>query len=31
LDLQDLGFVRAEAKATGRPGYHPGDLLKRLL
>jgi transposase len=28
LDLQDLGFVRAEAKATGRPGYHPGDLLK---
>ena len=28
LDLRDLGFVRAEAKATGRPGYHPGDLLK---
>ena len=28
LNLQDLDFVRAEAKATGRPGYHPGDLLK---
>lgn len=28
LDLFGLGFVRAEAKVTGRPGYHPGDLLK---
>jgi transposase len=28
LDLAALGFVRAEAKATGRPGYAPGDLLK---
>ena len=27
LDLE-LGFARAEAKATGRPGYEPGDLLK---
>ncbi len=28
LDLSALGFVRARPKATGRPGYHPGDLLK---
>lgn len=28
LDLAALGFVRAAPKATGRPGYHPGDLLK---
>jgi transposase len=28
LDLAALGFVRAGAKATGRPGYAPGDLLK---
>lgn len=28
LDLKQAGFVRVEAKATGRPGYHPGDLLK---
>ncbi|MEM1397773.1 MAG: IS1182 family transposase [Pseudomonadota bacterium] len=28
LDLEAAGFVRAQAKATGRPGYHPGDLLK---
>ncbi len=28
LDLQGLGFARATAKATGRPGYHPADLLK---
>ena len=26
LDLQAAGFLRAEAKATGRPGYTPGDL-----
>jgi transposase len=28
LDLLDLGFERAEPEATGRPGYHPSDLLK---
>ena len=28
LDLEEAGFVRAKAKATGRPGYHPRDLLK---
>ena len=28
LDLAQAGFVRVEAKATGRPGYAPGDLLK---
>jgi transposase/IS5 family transposase len=28
LDLKAAGFARAEAKATGRPGYAPGDLLK---
>ena len=28
LDLAGLGFDRAVAKATGRPGYSPGDLLK---
>ena len=28
LDLQAAGFLRAEAKATGRPGYAPDDLLK---
>ena len=28
LDLAKLGFKRVEAKATGRPGYAPGDLLK---
>ena len=28
LDLQDAGFARVEAEATGRPGYHPADLLK---
>jgi transposase len=28
LDLEDAGFARVEAKATGRPGYAPGDLLK---
>src|SRR5580704_8638638 len=28
LDLAAAGFVRVEAKATGRPGYAPGDLLK---
>ena len=28
LDLAAAGFRRVEAKATGRPGYAPGDLLK---
>ena len=28
LDLKAAGFWRVEAKATGRPGYAPGDLLK---
>ena len=31
FDLLKAGFVRAEAKDTGRPGYHPGDLLKLYL
>src|ERR1700688_3121199 len=28
VDLTSAGFERVEAKATGRPGYAPGDLLK---
>ena len=28
LDLGGLGFGRVEPRATGRPGYHPSDLLK---
>jgi transposase len=28
LDLAGLGFCRAVAASTGRPGYDPGDLLK---
>ena len=28
LDLQAAGFVRVHAKALGRPGYDPADLLK---
>ena len=28
LDLSGLGFVRATAADTGRPGYHPAVLLK---
>lgn len=28
LNLAELGFARAEAHATGRPGYHPSTLLK---
>ena len=31
FDLAKAGFVRAEAKDTGRPGYQPGDLLKLYL
>jgi transposase len=28
LDLAAVGFTRVAGKATGRPGYAPGDLLK---
>jgi transposase len=28
LDLQKLGFTRAQPAQTGRPPYHPADLLK---
>ena len=31
LDFQALGFERAEAAETGRPGYDPRDLLKLYL
>lgn len=31
LEMQSLGFVRAEAAETGRPGYDPLDLLKLYL
>jgi len=31
LPMQTLGFVRAEAAETGRPGYDPRDLLKLYL
>jgi transposase len=31
LDLAGLGFDKAEPAATGRPAYHPGDLLKLYL
>lgn len=31
LDMQGLGFARAEAAETGRPGYNPRDLLKLYL
>ena len=31
LKMGDLGFVRAEAAETGRPGYDPRDLLKLYL
>lgn len=31
LDMGDLGFERAEAADTGRPGYDPRDLLKLYL
>lgn len=31
LDFRALGFERAEAAATGRPGYDPRDLLKLYL
>lgn len=28
LDLKATGFVRVDAKDTGRPGFDPADLLK---
>lgn len=31
LDMERLGFARAEAAETGRPGYDPRDLLKLYL
>jgi transposase len=31
LDLAALGFERVQAAATGRPGYHPGAMLKLYL
>jgi transposase len=31
LDMEELGFVRAEPAETGRPGYDPRDLLKLYL
>lgn len=31
LDLAKLGFERVEVAETGRPPYHPGDLLKLYL
>lgn len=31
LKMDELGFVRAEAAETGRPGYDPRDLLKLYL
>ena len=31
LDLKALGFARIETQGTGRPPYHPGDLLKLYL
>ncbi len=31
LDLNALGFARMQLQATGRPPYHPGDVLKLYL
>src|SRR5207247_6307811 len=31
LEMEPLGFMRAEAAETGRPGYDPRDLLKLYL
>ena len=31
LDIKALSFQRAEPQSTGRPGYHPGTLLKLYL
>lgn len=31
LDLGEAEFHRSQPKATGRPGYHPGDMMKLYL
>ena len=31
LDLGEAGFLRSRPKATGRPGFNPGDMLKLYL
>src|SRR4030042_713467 len=31
LDLADLGFQKVETADTGRPPYHPGDMLRLYL
>ena len=31
LDLKALGFTHATPNQTGRPSYHPGDMLKLYL
>lgn len=31
LNMKDLGFLRAEAASTGRPGFRPQDMLKLYL
>ena len=31
LEMDSLGFIRAQAADTGRPGYDPRDLLKLYL
>src|SRR5258708_6543990 len=31
LEMEEIGFVRAEAAETGRPGYDPRDLLRLYL
>jgi transposase len=31
LDLKALGFTHATPNQTGRPAYHPGDMLKLYL
>ncbi|MET0181118.1 MAG: transposase, partial [Novosphingobium sp.] len=31
LDLGEAGFLRSRAKATGRPGFDPGDMLRLYL
>ena len=28
LNLDELGFQKSQLASTGRPPYHPGDLLK---
>lgn len=28
IDLETAGFIRVKAKITGRPGYHPSEMLK---